>query len=942
MAEVVKDEPVSRWWYHYAGGPRRPMHLRADGTIAEGKGEFEQAWTIQTRPDGVAVLRLSGADGQPKAELTAVGDGWRGQWIFNPKDPRECRLEPMTAEEIALERDPKPVAAGAAPLVVTQHQCPGDILCLTAALRDLKLAHPGMDLWYDGNHPALFENNPHVKIGRPPVAHRTLRAEYPGIGNSNQSNAHLISCFADFLMDKLGVKFRMTRLAPDLHLSEKERSLEPVANFDVSRHYWVLNAGMKWDFTLKLWPPEHWAKVIAYLNGRGIEVVQIGTTHDGWNPTLEGVVNLVGKTPRIRDALRLIYHAAGVLTHLSFPMHAAAAFGKPCVIPGGGREPPQFIQYPTQRYLHTVGMLDCCRQQACWKSRAYVKPGQTPDCLRIVEASQGMKVGQCMRMIQPDQVIAEIDRYYEHTLKWPAASVKKEPPSPPAAAAAPEARITIRPDEPPTLANSAAWLRAQLTRLPKIRIGEGRGIVTVAGGKYTPSGWVLCHKLRQLGCTLPIEWWALDHAEVEPAIVAPLESLGVLFRYTREHAAENHTWRSGPAGPIDLNGWESKPYAIAHSRFQEVLFLDADIRVRRDPSFLFESAQYREYGALFWPDQTSDCSASVSWKVCGLEPRHEPDMESGQMVIDKQRCAVPLALTVRMNEWSLPFFYDGRKTGLYGDKDTFRLAWHICGQPYFMAPAPRRIRGAFEQLWADGVPLFEHPAGGPKLKATDADGDGFLEAYRRCAALASARAAGIDDARVERLLEERCASRLNVFRHIWRWVRGIDAPRILETGCARQPDDWDRRPGRDDGAGFSTYLLGVMAQQRRGTLTSIDNDAGHIEFARKIAGSLPVNFVHADSRQSLREQPACDAYYLDSLDTYAAGFAEHGLAEFEAVHSALIKSRKPAVVAFDDTSQADGAWHGKGSLAAAAMAKDSRYQLVYRGPKASCWEFRPG
>ncbi len=358
-------------------------------------------------------------------------------------------------------------------------------------------------------------------------------------------------------------------------------------------------------------------------------------------------------------------------------------------------------------------------------------------------------------------------------------------------------------------------------------------------------------------------------------------------------------------------------------------------RVRRDPSFLFESAQYREYGALFWPDRTSDCSAHASWKVCGLEPRHEPDMDSGQIVIDKQRCGTPLALTVRMNEWSVPFFYDGRKTGLYGDKDTFRLAWHVCEQPYFMAPAPRRLRGAFEQMWVDGVPLFEHPAGGPKLKASDADPGGFLESYRRCTAAAAA------DARVERLLEERCASRLNVFRHIWRWVKGVDSPRILETGCARKPDDWDKRPGLGDGSGLSTYLLGVMAQERHGTLTSIDNDAGHIEFARKIATSLPVSFLNADSTQALREQLACDAYYLDSLDTYAAGFAEHGLAEFKGVHSALVNSGRPAVVAFDDTFLADGAWHGKGSLAAKAMAEDARYKLVFGGPKASCREFHP-
>lgn len=43
---------------------------------------------------------------------------------------------------------------------------------------------------------------------------------------------------------------------------------------------------------------------------------------------------------------------------------------------------------------------------------------------------------------------------------------------------------------------------------------EGRGIVTVAGGKkYSPCAWVLLRMLREAGCQLPIQCWFLGDRE---------------------------------------------------------------------------------------------------------------------------------------------------------------------------------------------------------------------------------------------------------------------------------------------------------------------------------------------------------------------------------------------------------------------------------------------
>jgi hypothetical protein len=51
-----------------------------------------------------------------------------------------------------------------------------------------------------------------------------------------------------------------------------------------------------------------------------------------------------------------------------------------------------------------------------------------------------------------------------------------------------------------------------------------------------------------------------------------------------------------------LRGWELKAYAILHSRFREVLLLDADNVAVTDPEYLFQTPEFRRTGAIFWPD----------------------------------------------------------------------------------------------------------------------------------------------------------------------------------------------------------------------------------------------------------------------------------------------------------------------------------------------------
>ncbi len=226
----------------------------------------------------------------------------------------------------------------------------------------------------------------------------------------------------------------------------------------------------------------------------------------------------------------------------------------------------------------------------------------------------------------------------------------------------------------------------------------GRGVVIVGGGKYWASTYVTVRVLRHVGCTLPIEVWYLGcKGEIDPW----RESLLARHNVTcvdADRVRKRHPMRI-------MNGWELKPFALLHSRFREVLYLDADCYPNRNPEFLFDERDYRQCGAIFWQDPPSMRLKPSAWTAFGVPYRNEPAFESGQIVLDKARCWRPLALAVHYNAHS-DFYY---QTGCYGDKDLFHMAWRKLGYEY--AQPPHRPGGGGWGLYQNdfaGNGLFIH------------------------------------------------------------------------------------------------------------------------------------------------------------------------------------------------------------------------------------------
>jgi hypothetical protein len=311
-------------------------------------------------------------------------------------------------------------------LILKNCQSPGDILMLTAAVRDLHQCHPRRfrtdvrtscaDLW---------EHNPYLtRLNEGDQDVRTIDCHYPLIHQSNSLPAHFLWGFIENLNEQLGSQIRPTAFRGDIHLSAEERAqpsgVAKQVGLDIP--YWLVVAGGKFDYTIKWWHFRRFQEVVNHFRDR-IQFVQVGDLGH-YHPPLDGVICWRGRTT-LRQLIHLVYHAEGVLCPVTCLMHLAAAVEtradrkapRPCVVVAGGREPPQWEAYPHHQFIHTVGSLPCCASGGCWRARTVpLGDGDEKDrpeklCLDVVNG-----LPRCMAMIQPADVVRRIEWYFENAM----------------------------------------------------------------------------------------------------------------------------------------------------------------------------------------------------------------------------------------------------------------------------------------------------------------------------------------------------------------------------------------------------------------------------------------------------------------------------------------------------------------------------------------------
>lgn len=217
-----------------------------------------------------------------------------------------------------------------------------------------------------------------------------------------------------------------------------------------------------------------------------------------------------------------------------------------------------------------------------------------------------------------------------------------------------------------------------------------RGIVMQVYSKVLASVYAVIRTLREIHhCKLPMELWALagEVKETDPVVQQLLALPNVRMRFITDPS---------------IRSYMSKPYSIAYSAFDQLLFLDSDNFPYRDPTFLFETDEFQQHGAVFWKDYwrpvTNDfyfTENSLIWELFDVpidSPiRSEMEMESGQVLIDRRRTKKPLQallfLAHTFHEFLEPVDL------VLGDKDLFRLAFHGTNSPFHYIHHPPSLAG---------------------------------------------------------------------------------------------------------------------------------------------------------------------------------------------------------------------------------------------------------
>ncbi len=575
---------------------------------------------------------------------------------------------------------------------------------LTAAVRDLHRCYPGEFLTdVRTPYPDLWRNNPHLSpIQAEDSEAKLLECDYPLIQLANSVPYHALHGFIQFFNEQLGLQITPTEFRGDIHLSRAEsESPSQVSNLLGSEiPYWLISAGGKFDLTVKWWDNVRWQAVVDHFRDR-ILFVQVGNARD-YHPRLNGVLDLRGWT-NLRQLIRLVHRAQGVLSPVTCLMHLAAAVPtregqpklRPCVVVAGGREPAHWEAYPGHQFLNNVGALPCCPEGGCWKKRTVaLGDGTDNDDPKHLCTMPVNGLPRCMDMITPKDVIRAVESYFDGgVLRWLSTN---------------EARLA---DKASSVSQGTALDNASVTRqtarlaldsfvpmLPSCPDHfQGRGIVLAASGlRYVACAWVCLRMLRHLGSKLPIELWHRGPQEWDPRLTELLAPHGVTVVDTSE-VLKRH--------PADIDHrYALKPYAILHSAFREVLWLDADQVPVQNPDFLFEAEEYRDTGAVFWPDFNRFSPDHPMWRYTGVPYRNEPEIQAGEILVDKVRCWRPLRLTMWLNEHHR-FFY----RYMIGDKDSYRFAWHKLGVRYAMPPFPiHALEGTMCQHDFSGRRLFQH------------------------------------------------------------------------------------------------------------------------------------------------------------------------------------------------------------------------------------------
>ncbi|KAK3613898.1 hypothetical protein LTR56_027605 [Elasticomyces elasticus] len=137
---------------------------------------------------------------------------------------------------------------------------------------------------------------------------------------------------------------------------------------------------------------------------------------------------------------------------------------------------------------------------------------------------------------------------------------------------------------------------------------KGRGVVMLAGGRYSEYAVTALGVLRESGSKLPVEVWRRDEREKKHGRCDEMKKEGMAYRRLSDYLDTDIL--------AIADGKEMKVFTMLFSSFEEVFFIDADNMPLQQPEKIFESKHYQKTGVVLWHDywlyDSVDCSTTLS------------------------------------------------------------------------------------------------------------------------------------------------------------------------------------------------------------------------------------------------------------------------------------------------------------------------------------------
>ncbi|KAI4722795.1 nucleotide-diphospho-sugar transferase [Aureobasidium sp. EXF-10727] len=205
------------------------------------------------------------------------------------------------------------------------------------------------------------------------------------------------------------------------------------------------------------------------------------------------------------------------------------------------------------------------------------------------------------------------------------------------------------------------------------------GIVSAASGKYLPVFVISLRMLRRTGSQLPVELFVDTEAELASYTCQTL--LPSMNAHCLRLEDRLGRWAKY------LASFQVKVFAILASSFENVLFLDADAFVAKDPSHVFTREPFSSTGLVTWPDFWASSASSHLYEITN---QPVPAMnalastESGQLLVSKSSHALTLLMAAYYNYYGPDMYYPLMSQGGpgEGDKDSFVLAARVANASF--------------------------------------------------------------------------------------------------------------------------------------------------------------------------------------------------------------------------------------------------------------------